>query len=143
LREENDAWAVARALLGLGKVALHRGEPARAMDLLQESLQLARERRDRGHMVECLEAIAFVAGTRGHSEQAARLLGAAEGQGQAIGQLRPPGLRAEYERNVSALRGQMDEAVFSQLWAEGRRLDEAATLLLAEALAYAFSDGDR
>jgi predicted ATPase/DNA-binding SARP family transcriptional activator len=140
LREANDAWAVARALFGLGKVALHRGELARAMDLLQESLRLARERRDRAQMVECVEAIAFVAGARGYREQAARLLGAAECQAQANGQLRPPGLRADYERNLIVLQSQMDRAVFSQLWAEGRRLDEAATLLLAEALADVLSD---
>jgi tetratricopeptide (TPR) repeat protein len=135
LREANDAWAVARALFGLGKMALHRGEPGRAMDLLQESLHMARERRDRAQMVECVEAIAFVAGARGQAEEAARLLGAAESLGQAIGQLRPPGLRADYERNVSALQGQIDGVVFSQLWADGRRLDEAVTLVLAEALA--------
>lgn len=135
LRKANDAWAVARALFGLGKAALHRGELARAMDLLQESLRMARERRDRGQMAECVEAIAFVAGARGQGAEAARLLGAAESLGQAIGQLRAPGLRAEYESNLSALQSQMDGAVFNQLRAEGRRLDEAATLLLAEALA--------
>jgi len=86
-------------------------------------------------MAECVEAIAFVAGSRGQGEEAARLLGASESLGHAIGQLRAPGLRAEYERSVRALQGQIHEAVFSQLWAEGRRLDEAATLLLAEAMA--------
>jgi non-specific serine/threonine protein kinase len=143
LREANDAWAVARALLGLGKAALYRGEPARAMDLLQESLRMARERRDRGQMAECVEAIAFVAGARGQGENAARLLGAAESLGHAIGQLRAPGLRAEYERNLSVLQSQMDGAVFNELRAEGCRLDEAATLLLAEGLAYTLSDGDK
>ena len=108
LREAQDAWAVARALFGLGKVALQRGELVRAMDLLQESLRIARERRDRGQMAECVEAIAFVAGARGQGEEAARLLGAAESLRQAIGQLRAPGLRAEFERNLSALQGQMD-----------------------------------
>jgi tetratricopeptide (TPR) repeat protein len=142
LREANDAWAVARALFGLGKVALHRGEPVRAMDLLQESLHMARERRDRAQITECLEAIAFTAGARGQTGPAARLLGAAESQSQAIGQLRAPSLRGEHERNLSALKGRMDEITFRQMWDEGRRLDEAATLALAESLADALSDDD-
>jgi tetratricopeptide (TPR) repeat protein len=142
LREAQDAWALARALLGLGLVALQRGEPARAMDLLQESLRMARERRDRGQITECLEAIAFTAGARGQTGPAARLLGAAESRRQMIGQMRPPGLRADYERNRSTLQGQMDETTFRHLWDEGHRLDEAATLLLAEALADALSDDD-
>jgi predicted ATPase/DNA-binding SARP family transcriptional activator len=135
LRAVNDAMDLSRALHGLGLVALARDEPARAMDLLQESLRIARERRYRGQIAEVVEAIAFAAGARGQTEQAARLLGGAESLGQAIGQLRPPGLRAAYERNLGALQDRMDAAEFDQRWAEGRRLDEAATLLLAEALA--------
>jgi non-specific serine/threonine protein kinase len=135
LRAVKDALDLSRALHGLGLVALDRGDPARAMDLLQESLQIARERRYRGQIAEVVEAIAFAASARSQAEPAARLLGAAESQRQAIGLLRPPGLRGDYERRLSALRLRLDEAAFSRAWADGRRMDEAESLALAEALA--------
>ncbi len=105
------------------------------MDLLQESLRIARARRYRGQIAEVVETIAFAAGARGQADQAARLLGAAESLAQSIGQLRAPSLRAAFERNVSALQARMDAAAFNRLRAEGRRLDEAAALALAEGLA--------
>jgi hypothetical protein len=43
-------------------------------------------------------------------------------------------LRGDYERRLSALRLQLDQAAFNRAWADGRRMDEAATLALAEAL---------
>jgi non-specific serine/threonine protein kinase len=96
LRQLNDVWALARALHGLGLVALRRGQVTHALDLLGESLRLALERRDRAHVAECLEALAWAAGAREQPERAARLLGAAEALRRQVGLLRPmprPGAR--------------------------------------------------
>ncbi len=67
----------------------------------------------------------------GHWEGAARLSGAAEALREALGTPVPPVNRAEYERNVRAMRAQIDEKAFAAAWAEGR------AMTLQQATAYA------
>ena len=66
--------------------------------------------------------------------RAARLLGAATGQFEAIGAAMWPADRLEYERTVAAARAALSEEVFAAAWAEGR------AMTLDQAIAYALEE---
>jgi hypothetical protein len=108
-------------LVNLAVVARERGQPARALELLGESLALKQQADDRsGGLARLVEVLAGTLGDQGQAHQAARLFGAAETLRQEIGAPVPPDERPEYERDVSHLRGSLDAAAFDQAWAEGR-----------------------
>ena len=54
--------------------------------------------------------------------RAARLFGAAETLRRAIGAALSPGARVDYDRDVAAVRAQLDEETFAMEWAEGQAL---------------------
>ena len=66
--------------------------------------------------------MAGLAGRSGQPERAARLFGAAELLYEAsVTRLEYPD-QVEYDRNVAAVRAQLDEATFAAAWAEGRAM---------------------
>ena len=80
-----------------------------------------------------LECLAFILRTRDQPGRAARLLGAAEALRERIHIPMADYERAEYEREVMALRAQMDAAAYDAAWAEGHTmtLDQAVEHALA------------
>ena len=70
------------------------------------------------------------------TERAARLFGAAEALREKIAMPMDPQERVEYDQQVAALRGRMDEEAFTSAWREGRALN------MEQAISYAISDGD-
>jgi hypothetical protein len=71
----------------------------------------------------------------GQGERAARLYGAAEALQARTGATLPnQAARALHERQVAALRAQLDPATFAAAWAEGR------AMTLDEAIAYALEE---
>jgi predicted ATPase/class 3 adenylate cyclase len=81
-----------------------------------------------------LECLAFIARAEDQPARAARLLGAAEALRELIHIPMADYERPEYEREVAALRAQMDAAAFGAAWAEGRAmtLDQAVAYALQE-----------
>ncbi len=73
-----------------------------------------------------LLGLAGVASAQGQAARAARLFGAAGGDPPPI-----PAHRHEWERNMAAVRAQLDEEAFAAAWAEGR------AMALEQAIAYA------
>jgi hypothetical protein len=88
----------------------------------EDSLALYREVGNEDGIAYCLAGLAGVAGAEGQPERAARLLGAAEALLEATGVRLIAADRAEYDRNVAAVRAQLDEAAFAAAWAEGRAM---------------------
>ena len=121
-RELGDRRGIAWTLHNLGAVAHDRGDDGRAAALHREALGLGYDTADRSIVAACTEALAGVAVARGRAEQAARLLGAAEALREAIGSPLPPARRADYERDLAAVRAVLDEAAAAAAWAEGRAL---------------------
>jgi predicted ATPase/DNA-binding SARP family transcriptional activator len=113
---------VGGTLHNLGYVALHRGEYPLAIARFCESLKLLQDLGDRKGMVECLMGLAGVAVGREHPERAARLFGAAEALRESVGAALWTANRIEYERNLAALRGQLDEDALADQWVHGRAL---------------------
>jgi hypothetical protein len=78
-----------------------------------------------------LECFAFIAKNHEQSERAIKLLGAAESLREHIQINMSPMERVEYEREVNDLKTNMDEKLFTALWAEGRSLTMERAIQLA------------
>ena len=108
------------------------------MNLLVESLSLRREIGDIGGSGWCLEKLAEIALTNGQKgsasrqvedfQRAARLFGAAAALRKPIGSVIHLADQPDYERQLSLLRAQLDEAAFSAAWAEGQAMTLEQTI---------------
>jgi predicted ATPase/class 3 adenylate cyclase len=117
----------------VGDLARAQGDYERATALYRDSL-LHQIKEDRWGNTESLRRLATIAGVQGQPERAARLFAAAETIRNAIGAVLPPVDRPDNERDVAAVRAQLDEAAFASAWAEG------CAMRLEQAVAYALSD---
>jgi predicted ATPase len=122
---------LARLSHSLGYVARHQGDLERAVALFQESLTMFRKVGNNRGIAECLAGLADLAANQGRSQWAARLLGAAEALLRASDSTWWPADRAEYERNLAAIRAALTEEEFAVVWAEGQ------AMTLEQAIAYA------
>jgi len=134
LRESGDEYNIAIALNDLGLVALAQGDDPMARSFLKESLSLRQNLRDLHGIVDSLTAHAALQAVGGTPERAARLYGAAEALREATGISLAPVERPSYEREVEAVRAQLDESSFRKAWAQGRgmSLDEALDYVARE-----------
>ena len=126
------------ALYELGNVLLTRGESRRAAARYGESLDLCRNAGDRLGIIRCLEGLAGVDAALGdsarheRSARAARLLGAAIAQREALGTAFRPQDRPTVAHTEATARACLDQESFERAFAEGRTLslDQAAMLAL-------------
>jgi diguanylate cyclase (GGDEF)-like protein len=126
------AWTCYR----LGYLATHQGAYARAAALFAESLNLYRAQQTEQELItSCLAGCAELRRAKGQLAQAARVLGYVSAHPQSAQRLFVYGVdRSEYERTVSALRAQLDVAIFDTAWAEGQ------TTTIDRAIAYALNE---
>jgi len=106
-----------------GHVALATGDCIRAREFFTESLLLHRELGNKHGVAECLAGLAGVAGLVQQPMRAARLFGASAALRQAIGGTMWAAALADYERNLSIARAELDEQSWQQAWAEGKEMD--------------------
>jgi tetratricopeptide (TPR) repeat protein len=123
---------VARSLHSLGYVAHHQGHPDQAEGYFRESLSLFRELGNKRGMVEGLAGLAAV---RGRTQEATRLLAAAETLLRSYGGSWWPADQVEFEQNLAALQAALEKAAFDAAWAEGQ------AMTLEQAIAYALNTG--
>jgi tetratricopeptide (TPR) repeat protein len=133
-REAKDDWAIALPLRNLGIMAFRQGDYDRAVELLKESLIALRKSEERWFVSRSIESLAEALALKGECERAARLFGAGEALREALGASVLPFYRADYDRGIAALRGQLDEGTLAAEWADGRRMamDEVIAYALAE-----------
>jgi predicted ATPase/class 3 adenylate cyclase len=124
------------SLHNLGHVALATGDSRRAREYFTEGLLLHRELGNKHGVAECLVGLAGVAGMVEQPARAARLFAASSSLRQTIGQPMWAAEIAEYERNLSIARSQLDEQSWQQAWTEGEAMD------MEQAVAYALKDTD-
>ncbi|HZY42491.1 MAG TPA: LuxR C-terminal-related transcriptional regulator, partial [Anaerolineae bacterium] len=138
-RELGDQRGIAISLINLGFVAHYQGDYRQAATFFAESLALFQNHGGRRGIVDCIAALAGVAGAEGQPERAAQLFGAVEALREVIHTYVIYSDQIEYDRNVAAVRAQLDEATFTRAWAEGRALtmEEAVDYALAVAKATA------
>jgi hypothetical protein len=89
---------------------------------------------DKQGIADCLEGFARIASGQGSAERAARLYAAAQVLRQRVGVSLASVERAEYERDVEAVRAQLGTA-FDAAWETGR------TMTPEQAIAYALGAG--
>jgi tetratricopeptide (TPR) repeat protein len=121
-REIRTRFSQGSLLHNLGHVALHERDYVRARALFEESLAVYRQRENTHGLTLCVAGFAGIMGATGKPQQAAQLIGAVEASFEAIDTPMDPVDRMEYDRNVAAVRAQLDEATFNAAWAEGRKM---------------------
>jgi non-specific serine/threonine protein kinase len=118
-RMEGSRHGAAHVVSDLGRIALKRGEPARAAALWQEALGLGWDVWDVRFTIEGLAGVAVACR---EPERAARLFGAAEALRERYGIVLTPIHLPEHAANVVAARAALGDATFAAAWAEGWRM---------------------
>jgi hypothetical protein len=85
-------------------------------------------------IVESVEGLAELAMAQGQLERAVRLVGTATALRDALGTPMPPNGRAQYERDLAAMRAALGEETFTAAWAAG------SAMTLEDAVQYALDD---
>jgi predicted ATPase/DNA-binding SARP family transcriptional activator len=134
-REMNTTMAIGWTLQYLGFLAYQQADYTRAAQYFVESLDAAPHGGASYIIPASLEGIAGVASMRRRPELAARLLGAAEAQREAIKLHRPPIEHALYDRILTTVRAQLAEDILRQAWQAGRALSAEQAIAEAEAFA--------
>ena len=106
----------------LAEVALRR-EHARAAALWRELLG---QFWAVSHLANCLDGVGTIARACREPEWSARLLGAADGHRERLGEPHAPRKVSEFKRMVTDLRAELGEVAFASAWGEGRRLSPDA-----------------
>jgi predicted ATPase len=129
-QELGDRVGAARALSNLGRDALSQGQDGAALAYYGDSLRLLLEVRDRQGSIQGMEGLAGALARRGRVEEAACLLGAAEGLRQVSRLILPPSERPGFEQVAAAVRAGLDEGTLRRNWEKG------TGMTLAEALGF-------
>lgn len=125
----------AEGCLARGRLAWHTGDGVAATAAVRAGLALWREIREPLPIIESLECLAMSLGGLGQAATAARLLGAAAAQRQALNTPLPPVERASYEAAVTAARSTLGDGAFDAAWSDG------ATVPLDDIIAGALAEG--
>ena len=106
----------------LGTVALARGRPEEARELLERGLELSLATRSTRNVTLCLTAFAQLAFVTGDGDRAALLAGAAEGLRERVGLRAWPLQREGEAQAVAQMRQALGADRFDKGFAAGRRL---------------------
>jgi predicted ATPase/DNA-binding CsgD family transcriptional regulator len=133
-QETGETRRIRRMFSSLAFLAEHQGDYARAKVLAKQGLQLALEMNNHYDVAFSLAVLAGAIGVTGQPERAAHLLGAWEAVLEKLGAFLLSADKPEYDRNIAAVRAQLDEATFESAWAEGRQmtLEQAVAEALGE-----------
>jgi len=110
------------SLANLSYIAQHENDHGRAIALIRQKLELAREMKNYNDIATAIQVLSGSLAAVGEPERAARLLGAAETTLSRIGAHIETTDRPEYERINREVRTLLDEATFQAAWAEGRKM---------------------
>ena len=133
LEERGDTANVARSLFNLGAVALMTDRLDTAADRLRESLKRSRAAGDKEDLAWGLLGLACLASSRGESERAAVLLGAATNLLEGMGADFKPFERKLHDETAARLAAQMGDEPFRRSLADGRALSLTTAVEVAAA----------
>jgi predicted ATPase/DNA-binding CsgD family transcriptional regulator len=142
-RDVGNSDGMAATYIELGYVAQRRGETVQAAVAFAKGLTLLRNLWIGESITLGLEGVATLANARRQPARAARLFGAAESLRESAGMPLPPVNRADYERDLAAVRAQLDEAAFATAWAAGRALTLEEAFVEAERIALEISPAQK
>jgi tetratricopeptide (TPR) repeat protein len=131
-RELGVLWGIAACLGQLSRASCGQGRHALARAQVKESLEMYRQMEAKGpDMIGALESVGQVACCQGEVEEAARLLGAAAAEREALGITPLPHERAFLEPTLEEVRAALGEAAFATAWAAGRAMPLEAAVCVA------------
>jgi non-specific serine/threonine protein kinase len=133
-QEAGRVRSVTRRMIRVGQVAQARGAPAQAAAQIVEALRLSRQANDKWGTTMALAALASTAVVLGNPLLAARLLAATEVLLTRSGARLWPVDHTEYERTMTLVRAQVDEATFRSEWAAGQAF--CLEQMIEEAIAF-------
>ena len=136
-REIHSKVDVASSLLNLGNIEWVCGNLDVARDFYGKSLRIRYELGNPHDIAASLERIAALATEHGQFARAARLFAAAAQMREATGAPLEPIARADYERDMAAIKAKLSGEKFAEEWALGR------TLNLEQAIDFALEKNDR
>jgi predicted ATPase/transcriptional regulator with XRE-family HTH domain len=119
------------ALVKLGYVALETGDLERAHTVFSTVTRRFEAADVVIGVIYALEGIASLSARTGNTAHAVQLFAWAEATRAAVGDLRPPVLQPPIERDLAALRAQLDATGFEEAWAAGGALAKEEALALA------------
>jgi predicted ATPase/DNA-binding CsgD family transcriptional regulator len=116
----------------LAYVVLRQGDYAQAATLFTKSLTVAQERDRKSDVTRSLAGLAGVAVVSGQLQRAVRLFGSALTLMEAWGEIDGVVNQTEHDRDLAAIRDQLDPVIFEAAWAEGQAMtmEEAIDLAL-------------
>jgi hypothetical protein len=124
-----------RTLVLLGRALSDQSQVEEAMMVLKESLTELRGSGMTGMtLAQALDGIANLAAITGDPPRAARMFGAADAAWRTSGATRYPPDHQVYERDVLAVKDQLDDDIFEEAMAKGR------AMTVAEAMSYALGE---
>jgi predicted ATPase len=127
LRQHGQRRYLTAGLLGLGYIATRQGYFAEAEACFKEGFDIltGSQLSDRWLIAWYLEWIGSLALAKGQPEQAARLLGAADGIFIALNVPRIAFVQTVHDRDLALLQAGLTPAALEKLWAEGRDSQQA------------------
>jgi DNA-binding NarL/FixJ family response regulator len=143
-RDRGDAWSVAWAQIGCGRIARAQGDPARAVSLVCDGLTACAKLGDKEIAARGISELAAIAAERGELRLAARLYGSVAALREAIAAPLAPSERASYATAVDAIRAGLPGNAFAAAWEAGRALslDQAVAEVAALVPAVSTTDGN-
>jgi predicted ATPase len=130
-----DRSGIADVKRGRGRIALLKGDPVRALELLSDACSMAFEMEIISQTLVAIEGIAFAAEKLDNPIKATRLLSACTAIREKINLNRIPTHEADCKAYMEGLRRLLDETTFSHEMDEGRKMS------LDQAVAYAIGQG--
>jgi predicted ATPase len=131
-RESDRAYSIVQALVHLGRILTDQGDIAHAVLLFKEGLETMRKAGFAGGTLSSyLECTAIALRRLEDPLRAARLFGAAESQWRASGMMRGPVDNLTHERELRAVRAQLDEDAFEGAWHEGLAMSSSRAVAVA------------
>src|SRR5262249_23836931 len=117
-----DTGCMAVAMTNLGWIRLRIGDYHRAEDYFRQGLKLAQQVHDKYATITALTGLAGLAAISQHTDHAISVFGAIEAQQKVYGNRICGADPRDFDTCVTAARAQKDEALFNQLWEQGRNL---------------------
>ncbi|GAB3960038.1 LuxR family transcriptional regulator [Actinoallomurus acanthiterrae] len=117
-----DSWCRAWALISFAFHMWNHGDDERAIHAARESLLVGHALNDRQNMTSAIEVLALALAAKGHREDAAQMLGAAEAIGRSAGITPFVLLPRRHHQCVTALKNSLGEQAFTRAMRQGRQL---------------------
>jgi hypothetical protein len=133
-QEAGKARSATYRIIRIGRIALVKGASDQAANQIVNGLRLSRQTNNTWGVIMALNGLASVAVVLGNPTLATQLLAAIDALLTRSGARLWPVDRIEYERTMTAVRAQLDEAMFRSEWTSGHTLP--LDQIMEEAIAF-------